>query len=111
MLVLTLAVGINIFYVVPDHSQAAFYSTCLALEVMVLAVAAFYGPKASVIVAYTSICLIIAHFMGWTLDGSAHLSPYRVIVRILEVTQLVACVALSPVLMPILRNSGDAKTT
>lgn len=111
MLALTFAVGINIFYFVPDHSQAAFYGTCIALEAMVLAVAVFYSPRACIIIVYASLGLIITHFMGWTLDGSAPLSPYGMIVKILEISQLFACVALSPVLTPILRNSSDATTT
>lgn len=111
MLVLTFAVGINIFYVVPSHSQAAFYGTCIALEAMVLAVAVFYHARASSIIAYAALALIVAHFMGWSLDGSSPLSPYRIIVKLLEGAQIFTCVALSPLLTPILRNSRDAKTT
>lgn len=110
MLVLTLAVGINIFFPIPAHTQAQFYSTCIALEVMVLTTAVFYTSRASCIAVYASLALIIAHFMGWTLDGSPPLSPYRAIVKILECAQLVACVALSPVLTPKLRNRDAAPT-
>lgn len=104
MLTLTFVIGINIFYVVPSHSQAAFYGTCIALESMVLAVAVFSGSRASGVSVFACVLLIITHFMGWTLDGSQPFSPYQLIVKFLEIIQLLACVALSPVFTPILRN-------
>ena len=110
MLALTLAVGVNVFYPVPAQTQAAFYGTCIALELMVLTVAVFYTSRASCIAIYASSALVIVHFMGWTLDGSPPLSPYRVLVKLLECAQLVACVALSPVLTPKLRNRDAAPT-
>lgn len=110
MLVLTLAVGINVFFPVPAHTQAQFYGTCIMLELSVLATAVFYPSRASCIAIYASLALIVVHFMGWTLDGSPPLSPYRALVKILECAQLVACVALSPVLTPKLRNRDAAPT-
>lgn len=110
MFALTLAVGVNIFYVVPSHSQAAFYGTCILLELGVLAVAVFCPSRASCIAIYATLALVVVHFMGWTLDGSQPLSPYRVIVKMLECAQIVACVALSPVLTPKLRNRDAAPT-
>lgn len=104
MLVLILAVGINIFFPVPAFTQAQFYGTCIALELMVLVVAVFYSARASSVSVFACVLLIITHFMGWTLDGSQPFSPYQLIVKFLEVIQLLACVALSPVFTPILRN-------
>lgn len=104
MLMLTLAVGINVFFPVPSFTQAQFYGTCIALESMVLIVAVFYSARASGISVFSCVLLIITHLMGWTLDGSQPFSPYQLIVKSLEVIQLLACVALSPVFTPILRN-------
>lgn len=110
MLVLTLAVGINIFFPVPSHTQLQFYGTCILLETCVLATAVLYPSRASCIAIYATLVLIAAHFMGWILDGSPPLSPYRSIVKILECAQLLACVALSPVLTSKLRNRDAAPT-
>lgn len=104
MLLLTFVVGINIFFPVPSFTQAQFYGSCIALELMVLLVAVFYSARASGISIFACVLLIITHIMGWTLDGSQPFSPYQLIVKFLEIIQLLACVALSPVFTPILRN-------
>jgi hypothetical protein len=54
--------------------------------------------------------LVIAHMLGYALDGYPPFSPYRSIVKLLEVSQLLACVALSPLMAHLLRNR-DATTT
>lgn len=111
-LALTLLVGANIFMPMPQHTAEAFYSACIVAEVTVLAGALLvFKCRASEMISYASALLVISHFMGYSLDaGSNPLSQYRGIVKILEVSQLLACLALSPVLAPILRNR-DATTT
>lgn len=111
-LCLSLLVGVNVLLPMPMNTAEAFYSACIAAEVTVLLGALFvFKCRASEIISYASAFLVLSHFMGYSLDaGSNPLSQYRAIVKILEVTQLLACVAFSPVVAPILRNR-DAKTT
>lgn len=108
MLVLTLAVGINIFCPTPDNFYW-FYVTVIGLEIFVIISALVLDANASILVAELCALLVITHLMGYALDGSPPFSPYRVIVKLLEFSQLAACAALSPVIAPILRNH-DAKT-
>lgn len=110
MLALTLLVGATIFLPVPSHTQLQFYGTCIIVETAVLAYVVFVHSRASGMMAHILLAMIVAHFMGWILDGSPPLSPYRSIVKILECAQLAACVALSPVLTPKLRNRDAAPT-
>lgn len=110
MLALTALVGVSIFVPAPMQSAQAFYAFCINAEIGVGIIAWLSGTKAGVIVLELCVLLVLAHIMGYALDGSPPFSPYRVIVKILEVSQLVACAALSPILAPILRNH-DATTT
>lgn len=111
-LCLSLLVGVNVLLPMPMNTAEAFYSGCIMAEVTVLAGALLvFKCRASEFISYASVLLVISHFMGYSLDaGSNPLSQYRGIVKLLEVSQLLACVAFSPVLCPILRNR-NAKTT
>lgn len=109
MLALTLVVGATIFLPVPSHTQLQFYGTCIMVETAVLVFSVFVTSRASGVMIHILLAMILAHFMGWILDGSGPFSPYRSIVKILECAQLLACVALSPIIAPILRNQ-DATT-
>lgn len=108
MLALTFAVGANIFWPAPE-SYDQFYIFCIAAECAVAFTALALRATASILVAEVCALLVITHLMGYSLDGSPPFSPYRVIVKLLEFSQLAACAALSPVIAPILRNH-DAKT-
>lgn len=110
MLALTVMVGAIIFAPMPDATAEQFYVACILAEIAIGLCALAIRNSAGVMVAEVCALLVITHAMGYALDGSPPFSPYRVIVKILEVSQLVVCVALSPVLAPILRNH-DAKTT
>lgn len=110
MLLLTVVVGAGFFWPPPAQSAAAFYSFCIAVEIAVGLVALRIDRQSGVWVADIALLLVLAHIMGFVLDGHPPFSPYRVIVKILEVSQIAVCVVLSPVLMPILRNR-DATIT
>lgn len=109
-LLLTALVGASVFLPAPHHSAEAFYTFCIAVDVAIGVLAWATRSKAGAAVADLCVLLVIAHIMGYALDGSSPFSPYRIIVKILELSQLAACVALSPILAPILRNH-DATTT
>lgn len=108
MLALTVAVGVSVFMPVPAFTQAQFYGTCILAELVVASLAVFYTSRGSTIIFYCCLALVASHFMGWILDGNPPLSPYRLIVKLLEFSQLAACVALSPIIAPILRNRHEA---
>lgn len=109
MLLLTIVVGVGFFLPAPRGSADEFYAFCITMEIFV-GVAAWYSKsKAGYIIVDVSLALVITHLMGYALDGNPPFSPYRLIVKILEVTQLMACAALSPIIYPILRNH-DATT-
>lgn len=110
MLTLTAVVGVNIFFPVPADGYYTFYGYCILLELMVATVAVFYPSRASCLTLHICAALILAHIMGVSLDGSPPLSPYRVIVKVLECAHIAACLALSPVLRPLLRNRDAAPT-
>lgn len=113
MLALTILVGVAVFaqlLPIPRETAEQYYAFCIVGEITIGLCALAIRNSAGVMVAEVCALLVITHAMGYALDGSPPFSPYRVIVKILEVSQLVVCVALSPVLAPILRNQ-DAKTT
>lgn len=108
MLALTFVVGVVFFLPTPDLYDQ-FYIFCICAEILVAVIALCLRANGSVLVAETCALLVITHLMGYSLDGSPPFSPYRVIVKLLEFSQLAVCAALSPVIAPILRNH-DAKT-
>lgn len=109
-LALVVLLGV-VFFVPTPREYGAFYLYCASAEIVVALLAVFViKSRASELVAYACALLVISHFMGYSLDGNPPFSPYRGIVKLLEISQLVACVALSPALAHILRNR-DATTS
>jgi fucose permease len=104
MLALTALVGASIFTPVPRDTAAHFYLFCIAAEIVVGLVAWGLRTRASEVIAYVCAVLVITHILGYSLDGNPPFSPYRGIVKILELAELLACVAFSPILYPIIRN-------
>lgn len=109
-LALTALVGAAVFVPVPRESAFQFYSFCMLGEIVVAVSALVSRAPAASAIMNLCVLLIIAHVLGYALDGSPPFSPYRGIVKLLEVTQLAMCIVLSPVLAPLLRNH-DATTT
>lgn len=108
MFCLTAVVGVGFFMPAPDQSAGVFYGFCIAMETFVGILAMQIDRKAGFWIADIAVLLVCSHCMGWYLDGSPPFSPYRLIVKILEFSQIAACVALSPVIAPILRNRDEA---
>lgn len=110
MLVLIGLVGASIFASAPRESAEQFYIFCITVEITVAILACALRARAASAIVDICVLLVIVHAMGYAMDGSPPFSPYRGIVKLLEILQLVMCIALSPVLAPILRNN-DAKPT
>lgn len=109
MLALTAVVGVIFLIPAPVASADQFYSYCIVAEVGVAAAALLIRAAATEAVIEACVLLVAAHVMGYILDGSHPLSPYHVLVKILEFVQIAACAVFSPAVMPLLRNQ-NAKT-
>lgn len=104
MLALSLLVGASIFASPPIDSRTHFYVFCILVELAVLMFALTYKCAASSMMAYICGVMIISHFGGLILGGGLPLSPYQVIIKFLEFSQLLSLMALSPILRQTLRN-------
>lgn len=92
MLLLTLVVGFGVFVPIPGDY---FYAVCGFVECIVAASAIFIAAPASKFVFRVSMMLMLFHFLGWWLDGYPPESPYHLLVKILEHSELVACILMS----------------
>jgi hypothetical protein len=110
MLTITAVVGISVFIPVPRDTAEHFYFFCIGAECVVALIALSISSRASVAIAECCMLLVIAHVMAYYLDGNPPLSPYRMIVKLLESVQLVCCIVASSYVATLLRNH-DAKTT
>lgn len=110
MLALTVLVAVSVFIPVPHETPEHFYFFCIAAEIVVALSACVLRARAAGAIVDLCVLLVIVHAMGYAMDGSPPFSPYRGIVKLLEILQLSLCIVLSPVLAPILRNH-DAKPT
>lgn len=113
MLALTGLVGASAFaqlLPIPRETAEQYYAFCIIADLTIGFAAFALRNKAGLLIFELSTLLVVSHMMGYNLEGSPPFSPYRVIVKILEFSQLAVCVALSSRVAPILRNH-DAKTT
>lgn len=109
MLSLTLVVGASIFSSPPMDSRTHFYMFCIIVEIAVAIFAIVSKSKAGNIMAHICAVMTVAHIGGLILGGGLPLSPYQVIIKLLEFSQLLACVALSPAIRHTLK--ADYATT
>lgn len=109
-LMLAFLVGASVMVPVPGDTAVHFYTFCVSAEVVVGVFAYRSRSAMGYLVANVCALLVITHVFGYVLNGAAPLSPYRSIVKILEVMQLTACVALSPIAVPLLRNRHALQT-
>jgi hypothetical protein len=106
---LTCLVIASILVPAPMGSAEAFYTFCGLVDLAIGLVAWRFAGKQGLWIADICVLLVISHVMGYALDGGLPFSPYHLIVKILEASQLLVCVVLSPVIAPALRNR-DAST-
>lgn len=92
MLALTAIVTAGVFAPVP---AANFYLICALGEALIGLLAYRIGAAASRPIWRISGVLVIFHGLGYLLDGYPAGSPYHIVVRICEHTELVACILLS----------------
>lgn len=104
MLGLTLLVGANVFVPIPSTTAFEFYWYCIMAEMGLIAGAVFMRARASILVIEVATVLIVLHVMAYHIDGHPPLSPYRVLVKLCEYSQLCICIMFSKGFLPSLRN-------
>lgn len=105
MLALTFVVAASVFVPVPKESYEAYYDLCILGELIVAGAATCLRTPASGAIAALCALLVLSHVLGYHLDGSPPLSPYRILVKIFEHAEMVACIILSNPLRGKLRNT------
>lgn len=104
MLGLTVLVGANVFVPIPSTSAFEFYWYCVMAEVALISGAVFMRARASILVIEVAVVLCALHVMAYYIDGHPPLSPYRVLVKVCEYSQLFICIVFSKGFFPSLRN-------
>jgi hypothetical protein len=99
-LLLSAVVGASIFVPVPHAATPTlWYLQCLVIEVMVGVISLVFRTTASPVLATLSGLLCLAHATGMVVGPQPGFGPYRAIVPLLEVCQLLTCCLLSEVVM------------
>ena len=101
MLALTAIVTAGIFAPVPD---ANFYLICALGEALIGLLAYRINAAASRPIWRISILLMVFHGLGYLTNGYPLSSPYHIVVRICEHTELVACILFSGLITKRWRN-------
>lgn len=104
MLALTMLIGVNLFIPIPSDTAFQFYFCCILAEFAVILGAISLRTQATALVIQVSIVLVVLHIMAYYIDGNPPLSPYRVLVKLCEYSQLCTCIFFSKGFLPSLRN-------
>ncbi len=92
MFVLSLVVGANIFIPIPNEN---FYLICILFEILTALLAYKIDVPASRVVIRISSLLVVFHALGYWFDGHPPESPYHILVKICEHSNLLACIIFS----------------
>jgi hypothetical protein len=105
MLALTAVVGVGVFIPVPDQN---FYLLCVLGEILIGLLAYRIDAYASGVIVGISSLLVAFHISAYFFDGYPLASPYHILVKISEHSELLACIILSHKFME-KRTSNDTK--
>ena len=110
-LALTFIVGAGVFLPLPDFSNTPklFYLSCLAGELCIMLAALRRFDCMGQVITYLSILLCICHVVGFFIGPQPHLSPYRVVVPLLEYAELVTCAITSKPALKLIKDFCYAK--
>ena len=103
MLVLTLAVGTNVFIPAPTE-WPTFYVFCGLAEITVALVALRLKAAASVPIVILSTLMAYTQYLGYKIDGSLPFSQYSAALALLETSEILCCIAVSKPFTPFLLN-------
>lgn len=99
-LLLTVAVGASIFVPIPTAATPTlWYLQCLVMEVMVGVISLVFRTHASSALVTFSGLLCLVHVTGMVVGPQPGFGPYRAIVPLLEICQLLTCCLLSEAAM------------
>lgn len=93
-LILLALVGLSVFTPTPREWNN-FYIFCISAEMIVALTALRLKIAASVPVALVCVLLVLVHLMGYYKNGYPAHSPYRVIVPLLEIMEILCCILAS----------------
>lgn len=107
-LALASVVGFSALFPVLSFVDTAwqFYTVCGLVDGLVGLLALWLRTRAGGYVASVCGALVVFHILGWQLNGYLPNSPYRVLVKIAEYAQLIACVSLSNPFLGFLKNAA-----
>jgi len=103
MLVLTSAIGINVFIPAPSE-WPTFYIFCGLAEITVALVALRLKAAASAPIIILSTLMAFTQYLGYKLDGSLPFSQYGAALDLLETSEILCCLLLSNPIKPFLLN-------
>lgn len=108
MLLLSCVVAAGIFVPIPPASTASlWYFQCMLVELLVVLAAVRLNTTASVPVIMFAILLGMMHLTGIVVGPQPGVGPYRIIIPILEMSQLVVCILMAaPTLNKIAAAAG-----
>lgn len=98
---LTLIVGLSLIIPVAAFTtRANFYLVCALFEVLIALLALRINTRASDFIVGVCFLLVAFHITGWMVGGHKIDSPYRLLAKIAEYAEIIACIAFAK---PILR--------
>lgn len=107
MLALTLIVGFSLLVPVnrfTDYSN--FYAVCAGAEILWALLALRLRTQASYFIVAMCTMLVAYHLNGWYFGGYQHQSPYRVLVKICEYAEILACCLFSNPILRLLKKNA-----
>jgi hypothetical protein len=104
-LVLTLIVSSGVFVPVPWYpAPEDWFIRCILVELIVLSCALMLAVKATRVIVWLSIMLVVAHMIGWYAWYQSEVSEYRFIARMLESAELLSCILFSTIILSKLQS-------
>jgi hypothetical protein len=104
MLALSLLIAANVLLPMPGRYAEDFYLSCIIAELIVIAGAVLLRTAATLLIVEVSVVLIVMHVMAYYGNGHLPLSPYRVLVKLCEYTEIFTCIMFSKGFFKGLRN-------
>jgi hypothetical protein len=104
---LTLIVGLSLVLPVASFTwRSNFYLVCGLFEILFALCALRINTRASEFVALMCVMLFAFHMIGWDVGGHPPDSPYRLLVKIAEYAEIIACALFANPTLMLLKNDA-----
>lgn len=104
---LTLVVALSILIPYNQFTMRSnFYLVCILSELTVALCAARIDTRASRFIILMCVLLSAFHVVGWDIGGHKAGSPYRLLAKIAEYAELIACIIFANPIMRLLTNDA-----